>query len=87
MHAIQEILLLPNTKIGQNFLYDLVWLHAIWGMEVNGPVIDTRLAHFALFPELPHNLAEIVSANILLFPWKAVHKGFENDSDSSGGSE
>jgi len=40
------------------------------GLDMLGSVIDTRLAHFALFPELPHNLAELVGANLMMPPWK-----------------
>jgi len=85
--AIQVILKLPNPKIGQNILYDLTWNKAIMGLDMMGSVIDTRLAHFALFPELPHNLAEIVGANLMMMPWKAVHQGFENDAGTSDGGE
>jgi len=84
--AIQTILRLPNPKIGQNILYDMTWNMAIMGLDTMGSVIDTRLAHFALYPELPHNLSEIVGASLMLFPWKAVHShGFENDAESGGG--
>jgi len=85
MHAIQDILLMPNTKVGQNFLYDCTWLRAVWGMEIHGPVIDTRLMHFALFPELPHSLAELASTYLTMPSWKALHAGFENDSAESSG--
>ena len=84
--AIHQILMLPNPKIGQNILYDLTWNKAVMGLDMMGPVIDTKLAHFATFPELPHNLAEIVGANMTMIPWKAIHQGFENDAES-GGSE
>jgi uracil-DNA glycosylase len=84
--AVQEILMLPNPKIGQNILYDLVWSKTLMGLDMAGSVVDTRLAHFAAFPELPHHLAEIVGANMMLFPWKSIHAaGFENDAESGGG--
>lgn len=79
---IQEVLLTPNTKIGQNFLYDIVWMKTIFGLDVKGPVIDTRLMHFGLFPELPHSLAELASTWLVMPPWKALHAGFENDVGS-----
>lgn len=86
MGLVDDILNLPNVKITQNGLYDIAWLKVIWGIEVKGPVIDTRLAHFAMFPELPHNLAEIVSTWLMMIPWKAVH-GATKDGDTAEGVE
>lgn len=51
-----------NTlKIGQNCKFDLLLLKR-YGIEVNGPLFDTMLAHYLLQPELRHGmdyLAEI----------------------------
>lgn len=49
------------TKVGQNMKYDLTVL-AAFGIEVEGPLFDTMLAHYVVQPELRHNmdyLAEI----------------------------
>lgn len=72
-------------KITQNGNYDLAWLRTCFGIEPLGPVYDIRLAHFALFPELPHNLAEIASTWLMMPPWKAAHKG-NKDGDAGAGS-
>lgn len=50
-----------KVKVGQNIKYDLIVL-AGYGVEVQGPLFDTMLAHYVLQPELRHNmdyLAEI----------------------------
>ena len=42
-------------KIGQNMKYDLEVL-AKYGINVQGPMFDTMLAHYLLQPELRHNM-------------------------------
>ena len=49
------------TKIGQNIKYDINVLHR-YGVEVNGPLFDTMVAHYLMYPDGRHNmdaLAEI----------------------------
>ena len=52
----------PSTlKIGQNIKYDILVL-GNYGINVEGPMFDTMIAHYLLQPELHHNmdyLAEI----------------------------
>lgn len=73
-----------TTKVLQHAAYDIPWLKVIWGIEVAGPVIDTRLEHFALFPELPHNLAEMASTYLMMEPWKAIFQGSGKEGDTAG---
>lgn len=50
-----------SLKIGQNIKYDMIVL-GNYGVEVNGPLFDTMIAHYVLQPELRHGmdyLAEI----------------------------
>ena len=50
-----------SLKIGQNIKYDLIILQN-YGIEVQGPLFDTMIAHYILQPELRHGmdyLAEI----------------------------
>jgi len=58
----KEVLENPNSlKIGQNIKYDMTVL-SNYGVEVQGPMFDTMIAHYVLQPELRHNmdyLAEI----------------------------
>ena len=42
-------------KIGQNLKYDISML-AQYGINVNGPMFDTMLAHYLLEPEQRHNM-------------------------------
>ena len=52
----------PQTlKVGQNIKYDMLVL-ANYGVEIQGPIFDTMIAHYVLQPELHHGmdyLAEI----------------------------
>ena len=52
----------PHTlKVGQNIKYDLLVL-SNYGVQLQGPLFDTMIAHYVLQPELRHNmdyLAEI----------------------------
>ena len=46
----------PATlKIGQNMKYDIQVL-ANYGIEVNGPLFDTMIAHYLLEPDMRHNM-------------------------------
>ncbi|CAN5904202.1 DNA polymerase I [soil metagenome] len=42
-------------KIGQNLKYDLLVMKN-YGIEVQGPVFDTMLAHYLLEPDMRHNM-------------------------------
>lgn len=42
-------------KIGQNIKYDMLVLRN-YGINVNGALWDTMIAHYVLQPELPHNM-------------------------------
>ena len=43
------------TKIGQNLKFDINVL-ARYGIEVKGPIFDTMLAHYLLYPDQRHNM-------------------------------
>lgn len=62
LEIFRPVLENPNTlKIGQNLKYDILVL-SNYGIEVQGPMFDTMVAHYVLQPELRHNmdyLAEI----------------------------
>ena len=46
----------PNTlKVGQNVKYDLEVLRN-YGIDLQGPLFDTMVAHYLLQPELRHNM-------------------------------
>ena len=62
VNEYKEVLENPTTlKVGQNIKYDMTVL-SNYGVEVQGPMFDTMIAHYVLQPELRHNmdyLAEI----------------------------
>ena len=62
VNEFKEVLENPTTlKVGQNIKYDMTVL-SNYGVEVQGPIFDTMIAHYVLQPELRHNmdyLAEI----------------------------
>lgn len=43
------------TKIGQNIKFDILFLKS-YGINVDGPLFDTMIAHYLLQPELKHNM-------------------------------
>ncbi|WP_345167161.1 DNA polymerase I [Nibribacter koreensis] len=56
VQEFKEILESPSiTKIGQNIKYDLVVLQR-YGIDVQGPLYDTMLAHYLLEPDMRHNM-------------------------------
>lgn len=73
-------------KITQNGCYDMAWLWTNFGIVLTGPVWDIRLMHFGMFPELPHNLAEMASTWMMIPPWKALHQSGNKDGDAGAGS-
>ncbi|WP_300727110.1 DNA polymerase I [uncultured Bacteroides sp.] len=62
VNKFKPILENPETlKVGQNIKYDMLVL-GNYGVEVDGPMFDTMIAHYVLQPELHHGmdyLAEI----------------------------
>ncbi len=71
---LREILNLPNPKVLHNSPYDLIWLRAIFGLEIKGPLIDTMVAHASTYQELPHSLADVASVFLYFPPWKSFWK-------------
>ncbi len=50
-------------KVGQNIKYDII-IMKWYGIEVNGPLFDTMIAHYLIAPDLRHNL-NFLSENYL----------------------
>lgn len=71
----------PVPKLGQNFAgYDFYWLLDKHNLEVRNLVDDTRLAHHALYPELPKSLQFLGASYTDLGSWKDWgHKGDKRD--------
>ena len=60
----------PATlKIGQNIKYDILVL-GNYGIEVQGPMFDTMIAHYLLQPELHHNMDYLAE---IYLGYKTVH--------------
>lgn len=47
---VQHMCELPNPKVGQNFMYDIMWLYGIHGIGVRNYRFDTRIRHKVLRP-------------------------------------
>lgn|SRR5487761_1084523 len=83
--VVRRVLENPATvKVAQVATYDITWLREIAGIEVKGPLWDTRLLHHALWPELPHSLEAIATSfpDVLLPPWKALYRAGKADADA-----
>jgi DNA polymerase I len=56
LEIIRPVFENKNTlKIGQNMKFDIQVL-ANYGIEVNGPLFDTMIAHYLLEPDMRHNM-------------------------------
>ena len=56
-------------KIGQNIKYDYEVLHR-YGVNIQGEMFDTMLAHYVLQPELKHNMDDMAET---LLHYKTIH--------------
>jgi uracil-DNA glycosylase family 4 len=70
MEALRRILASPTPKLFQNGPYDVMWIAKKWKMKVANYSEDTRLAHQALYPELPKDLAFLGATYTDLGAWK-----------------
>ena len=75
---VKEICNMPQPKVGQNFTYDLRWLHDR-GVFVRNALYDTRLEHHALYPELPKDLGFLGALYAKERAWKGWGKGEKRD--------
>ena len=57
------------NKIGQNVKYDIMMLQN-YGIEVNGKMFDTMIAHYLLQPELRHNMDYMAE---IFLNYKTIH--------------
>ncbi|MDD6473247.1 MAG: DNA polymerase I [Bacteroidales bacterium] len=58
-----------TTKVGQNMKYDIIVLSR-YGIEVQGSLFDTMLAHYVIQPELKHNMDYLAEAYL---NYKTIH--------------
>lgn len=76
---IRDVLEHPIPKLGQNFTYDTYWLKWKMHFRINNYDGDTRLAHKALFPELPADLAFMGATYTDIGAWKHYGGRFSED--------
>jgi len=67
-----------QPKAGQNFTYDLRWLHDR-GIFVRNALYDTRLEHHALYPELDKDLGFLGALYAKERAWKGWGRGEKRD--------
>ena len=80
---VQGILNTPTIpKVAQNGMYDIQWLHRLYGIKVRGKPEDTMLMHHALQPELPKSLGFLGSMYSDEPAWKQLvsHKAEKKDA-------
>ena len=58
-----------RMKIGQNLKYDIEVL-SLYGIEVEGPMFDTMIAHFLLYPGQMHNMDHMAE---IMLRYKTIH--------------
>lgn len=66
------------SKLFHNFTYDVMVLER-HGMPTKGRVEDTLLMHYALFPELTHDLQSVATSYLNIGPWKVNFRHQESE--------
>lgn len=66
-----------NSKVGQNFLYDVKFLWQRYGIKIGGDWDDTMLSHHALQPEMEKGLGFLGSLYTEESSWKFMRKQSE----------
>ncbi len=70
-----------TTKVGHNLKYDLLVLRR-HGVEVEGPLVDTMIAHYLTAPEENHNLDD-VARSVLNYKMVPISDLLGDDDDLS----
>lgn len=70
---VEEMLVSDVPKVGQNFMYDIMWLYEKHGIGVRNYRFDTRIRHKVLYPELPADLANMSASytRVGSYKWRA----------------
>lgn len=73
------------AKVGQNVAgFDIPLMRKAWGIETQGLLGDTMIAHSLVMPELPHSLAFLSSIFTDLSPYKIeVHETSTEEKDDT----
>ena len=70
VNEFKEVLENKETlKVGQNIKYDMLVLSR-YGVNVQGPMFDTMIAHYVLQPELRHNMDYLAE---IYLNYKTIH--------------
>lgn len=69
-HKVKAILQLPQIKLFQNGMYDIIWLWKKMGITVRGPIHDTMLLAHSMFPEMQKSLGFLGSVYTNEASWK-----------------
>lgn len=81
LELVREVLEGPAEKLGQNFPYDLYWLWDKYAIKPRNYRRDTRLAHHALYPELPKDLGFMGAIYAQQTAWKLMRHGGADKRD------
>jgi len=73
------------AKIFHHAAYDIPWIADVWGIQVRGPIEDTRIMHATLLAELPHSLSDVTAGYCCFPPWKSEWNS-SKDSDATSES-
>lgn len=82
--VVEEICGAPNPKVGQNFMYDLFWLHQKHGVTVRNYRHDTRLKHKVLYPSLAADLANMSATYTNVGSYKGWGGRYQKETKKDG---
>lgn len=78
---IERVMALPIPKLFQYGQYDVYWLQEKWGIRVVNWCEDTRLAHHALYPEMPKDLGFMGASYTSNPAWKTMREKISGKRD------
>lgn len=81
---VQEMCESPVPKVGQNFMYDIIWLYMKHGIGVRNYRYDTRLRHKVLYPEQPADLATMSGSYTRIGSYKWRGGKYQKETKKDG---
>lgn len=70
-------------KLGQNFMYDIMWLYHKHGVPMRNYRFDTRIRHKTMYPELPADLATMSASYTRIGSYKGWGGRYQSATDTS----
>lgn len=80
---VENICASDVPKLGQNFMYDIMWLYHKHGVAMRNYRFDTRIRHKTMYPELPADLATMSASYTNIGAYKGWGGRYQSAQDTS----